>query len=133
MEKDLKLLGWKARSAPGLMNFIGPLWTRQENDSWGYGLLLEEHHCNPAGIVHGGIITTLADHALSTLAWEASGRQPCITIQLGTHFLLPVQPGTFLEARGCIVQQGRSLFFMEGRLSVEDRDVALVNGVWKKA
>lgn len=132
-EQHLSALGWKARSVPGFLDGIGPLWARRLDDVWEYGLLLNESHRNSAGMVHGGVVDTLADHALSALAWEAAERRPCITIQLGTHFLSPIQPGDFLEARGAVVQQGRSLIFMEGRLSVGKRDVASASGVWKLA
>lgn len=132
LQQDLAALGWRARRVPGLLERIGPLWTRREDDGWGYGLLLDESHCNGAGMVHGGVVTTLADHALSALAWEAAERHPCITIQLGSQFLAPIRPGDFLEARGAVVQRGRSLLFMEGRLSVGERDVASASGVWKR-
>lgn len=132
MPQNLTALGWKARSVPGLMDRVGPLWTRREDEGWGYGLLLDESHCNGAGMVHGGMVTMLADHALSALAWEAAGRQPCITVHLGTHFLAPIRPGDFLEARGSVAQQGRSLLFMEGKLFVSERVVSLVSGVWKQ-
>ena|SRR5690554_4662776 len=130
--QNLAALGWKPRKVPGLLDRIGPLWTRRENEQWGYGLLLDESHCNGAGMVHGGVVTTLADHALSAIAWEAAERLPCITIQLGTQYLAPVRPGDFLEARGMVIQRGRSLLFMEGRLSVGERDVASASGVWKR-
>ena len=131
--QDLVALGWKSRSVPGLIDLIGPLWTRREDDSWGYGLLLDESHCNGVGMVHGGIATVLADHSLSALAWEAAGRHPCITIHLDTHFLAPIRPGSFLEARGSVVQLGRSLLFLEGKLSVGDHVVSMASGVWKQA
>lgn len=133
IETHLNALGWKVRNVSGLLDRIGPLWARRRDDGWEYGLLLDESHCNSAGLVHGGVVTTLADHALSAIAWEAVERHPCVTIQLGTHFLAPIHAGSFLVARGSVVQLGRSTLFMEGVLSVEEKKVAVASGVWKRA
>lgn len=133
MEENLNSLGWKVRNVPGLINRIGPLWARRRGDNWEYGLMLDESHCNSAGLIHGGIVTTLADHALSAIAWEAAERRPCVTIQLGTHFLSPIRAGSFLVAQGSVVQLGRSTLFMEGVLSVDGKKVAVASGVWKQA
>lgn len=131
-EESLNSSGWKVRDVPGLLNRIGPLWARRKADSWEYGLLLDESHCNSAGLIHGGVVTTLADHALSVIAWEASGRHPCVTVQLGTQFLAPIRAGSFLVAHGSVVQLGRSTLFMEGVLTVEKEKVAVASGVWKR-
>jgi len=121
---DPTLEGWKPRALPGFFNLVGPLWTKKEGDSWAYGFLAEERHTNPAGIVHGGMLTTLFDHALSTIAWEANERRPCITVALDVHFLEPARPGDFVATRGRIVRQTTSLVFMQGSLTVERREVA---------
>lgn len=66
---------------------MGPLFTRQEDGGWAYALLPTAAHLNPAGVVHGGLLATLIDHALSAIAGQASGRVPCVTVQLDSHFL----------------------------------------------
>ena len=83
--------------------------------------LAEERHTNPAGIVHGGMLTTLLDHALSVIAWEANERKPCITVALDVQFLAPARPGDFVVAAGRIVRQTSSLVFMQGSLTVDGR------------
>ena len=34
---DPALDGWKARTLPGFIGVVGPLWTRREGDRWAYG------------------------------------------------------------------------------------------------
>lgn len=123
--------GWRERTLPGFVGLIGPLWTRREDAGWAYGLLTTEAHLNPAGVVHGGLTTSLIDHALSALAWEAMGRQPCVTVQLDTHFLAAVQAGRFLEARGRVVRATASLVFMQGGISVDGEAVLGASAVMK--
>jgi uncharacterized protein (TIGR00369 family) len=109
----------------------GPLWTRRQGDGWEYGILTSAEHANPGGVVHGGLISTLMDHALSAIGWAASGRRPCVTVQLDTQFLAPVVPGTFLKATGRVVRATGSLLFMQGELSVDDNAVASGSAVLK--
>src|SRR5947208_3862273 len=96
--------GWKSRTFEGFFGLVGPLWTKKEGEGWAYGLLAEPRHANSAGVVHGGMLATMLDHALSIVGWEAQGRQRCVTIQLDTHFIAAVKPGQFVEARGRVVR-----------------------------
>ena len=88
-------------------------------------------HTNPAGIVHGGMLTTLLDHTLSVIAWEANERKPCITVALDVHFLAPARPGDLVVARGRIVRQTSSLAFTQGSLTVRDDEIATASAIMK--
>ena len=121
--------GWTPRTLPGFAGLVGPLWTRREGDDWAYAILVEDRHQNPAGVAHGGLVSTLADHALSAIAWEANARKPCITIALDVRFLAPARAGELLVARGQVVRQTGSLAFLEGRVTVGDRDVATASAI----
>lgn len=116
--------GWKPRSLEGFAGLVGPLWTRKEGESWAYGLLAEAKHANPAGLVHGGMLMTLIDHALSAIAWEAAERKPCVTVQVDVKFIAPVRPGQFVEARGRVLKRTSGLVFMQGVLAAQGAEVA---------
>lgn len=85
----------------------------------------------PQSVIHGGLLATLMDHALSAIAREAAGRLPCVTIQLDSHFLSAVQPGSFIVARGRITRRSSTLVFMQGALSVEKDKVVTGNAILK--
>ena len=123
--------GWKSRDLPGFFGLVGPLWTKKEGDTWAYAVLATGAHTNPAGIVHGGMLSTLLDHALSAIAWEANARKPCITVSLEVHFLAPARPGDFIEARGRITRQASSLSFTQGSLTVGERVIATAAAILK--
>jgi len=130
-EDDLRQAGWKQRSLQGFIQSAGPLWTRREGAIWQYGLLTGPSHVNPAGVVHGGVLATLMDHALSAIAWEGVGRRACVTVQLNTVFLAPVLPGAFLKAEGQIVRTTRTLVFAQGEIAVDGEIVLTGTAVLK--
>lgn len=124
--------GWRAVTKPGFPAGLGTLWARRDEAGWECGLGLTESHLNAAGAVHGGVLMALGDHALSLAAWEAAGRQPCVTVQFGTQFLRTASPGLFLRARGRVTRLTRHLAFMRGELfTAPDSFVASVDGVWR--
>ena len=123
--------GWKPRPLAGFIASVGPLWTRREKDSWAYAFLPTSQHINPAGIVHGGFLMTLIDHALSAIAWEDAGRRPCVTVQMDVRFLTAVQPQTLVEARGRVLRRTSTLSFTDGHLTAGAEVVATASAILK--
>lgn len=70
-------------------------------------------HLNLQGLVHGGILATLADTAMGLAVRTVlePGRRH-VTVQLGIEFLSPGRPGT-IAARGRTVKIGTQLGFAE--------------------
>lgn len=128
----LQAAGWRQRTLPGFAQRFGPLWTRREGDAWAYGVLATAEHLNPAGRVHGGALCSLLDHALSTVAWEAAGRRPCVTVQLSTQFLAAAGEGQFLEARAQVTRMTSSLVFMHGSVTAGAVELLQGSGVLKQ-
>lgn len=123
--------GWRQRELGGFCGLIGPLWTRKEEAGWAYAVLATDNHVNPAGLVHGGLIAALMDHALSAIAWEKLGRRPCVTVQLDTHFLSAARAGQFLEGRGRVVRATSSLVFMQGAITIGGAEIAVASALLK--
>jgi uncharacterized protein (TIGR00369 family) len=76
----------------------------------------QEVHCNGLGILHGGVICTMLDIAMSAAALGAlrlAGAVP--TLELKTSFLAAARPGP-LEATGRVRRLGRTIAFLEGEL-----------------
>ncbi len=92
-------------------------------------LTLGDVHRNHLGTAHGGVILTLLDIALGSVARLATGHS-VMTINLQTSFLAPGSGE--LTAEGRVLQQGRSLVFCEG--DVRDAQgilVAKASGLFK--
>ena len=77
------------------------------------------------------MLSTLLDHALSIIAWEANERKPCITVALDVQFLAAARPGDFVVARGRIVRQTASLVFAQGSLTVDAQQIATASAILK--
>ena len=131
-EEALQNAGWRTLSPKGFAGLVGPLWARRETDgALALGILTGEGHVNPGGFVHGGLIATLLDHVISTAAWEAANRVPCVTVQLDTKYLSAVAAGSFLEARASVLRKTRELVFTQGELRVGHDMVATGTAVLK--
>jgi len=131
MSFDPEAAGWSARPPAGFAGLTGPFWTRAEGDSWAYGILAEDRHTNPKGIVHGGMILTLLDNSMGLAVWRATNNRPHVTMQLNTQFIAAAHPGEFLEGRGEVLRITRSVVFVRGKITVGDRLVAAGDGIWK--
>jgi uncharacterized protein (TIGR00369 family) len=92
-------------------------------------LVLGPEHANNLGIAHGGVICTLLDIAMGTVARSTVGR-PVITLDMQTAFLAPGR-GTLI-GEGRILRAGLSTIFCEAEVRNEAGElVAKGSGVFK--
>ena len=120
--------GWKIVKPIGFGELVGPIW---RNGDARFGFLVEAKHLNFADIVHGGMLTTLADQAMGMTALRASGNKSHATIELNMQFVGAVRVGEFVEAHCEVVRLTRAIIFMQCRLVVGTRPVANATGIWK--
>ena len=123
--------GWKLMRGSGFGELVGPILARREDETWAYAFQSGPQHENRQGAIHGGMLMTFADHAIGAIAWEASGRRKCVTMQLESQFLSAGIPGDFVECRGEAVRVARSVIFMRGMVTVGERPVLSATGIWK--
>jgi acyl-coenzyme A thioesterase PaaI-like protein len=72
---DLARAGWKIAKPIGFGELVGPIWRHGDAR---FGFVVEQKHLNFADIVHGGMLTTLADQAMgmTRCAPPATNRTP---------------------------------------------------------
>lgn len=116
----------------GFEEVIGPIHVKQVDGAYVCGVAAEPRHANRRGVIHGGMLISLADHTLGMIVSHALERQPCATISLNTDFLSSARAGDWIECRGRITRATRSLVFITGELRVGDRLIATATGIWKK-
>jgi uncharacterized protein (TIGR00369 family) len=80
---------------------------------------------NPAGFVQGGFLTAMLDDTMGPAAWIMTrGELYTATIDLTVSFLAPAKLGP-LFGEGQVVQLGKTIAFLEGRLmDADDRLLA---------
>lgn len=131
MNEDTPVADWRPLKTPGLMQMIGPLCSQRHQDRWRYGLATGPQHTNPAGIIHGGTLTALLDHAMSIVAWNQVERQPVVTVHMDTNFLSAAKPGDFLEVDVVLRHRTGSMLFVDGTVSVGAQEIATASCVMK--
>lgn len=99
-----KLLGWHvldARPADG--------WIR-------VGFEARPEFLNPAGVIQGGILAAMLDDTMGPAMFiMAEGRVFTPTIEMHVSFLAPARLGP-LVGEGQVIQGGKSIAFLEGKL-----------------
>lgn len=84
-------------------------------------LVLKDHHLNPGGIIHGGVIASLLDIAIGlALRTRLPVEFAHVTTQLHINYLKPCRSGR-VTAIGTAIHQGRRTGYGEATL-VDDRD-----------
>ncbi len=122
----------RVTNAGNFSTMIGPTWQRREDDSsLTFGLRVEEKHLNSRGVVHGGMLMSFMDQLLGRTVHNQIGRKPTATVQLDNQFLAGVREGDWVLGKGHVERETRSLLFVTGRLSVDDKPVLISSGVWK--
>ena len=126
---------FEPRSAMGFAAHVGPLYLRKPDPANGVagamGFRVKKIHINPNGLLHGGMLMTMADHVLGGLVWAMSERRTSSTVNLVTNFLAPGKLGDWVEGRGQVTRSTRSLVFARGRLYVDDKVLITCSGTWK--
>jgi uncharacterized protein (TIGR00369 family) len=79
--------------------------------------------CNPTGFIQGGILSAMLDDSMGPAVFVTSdGRFYATTISLTVNFIAPAKPGPLIvEAQ--VIQIGKSIAFMEGKLTANDGTV----------
>ncbi len=125
-----------------------PIYERAGRESVSIGLWLRDAHCNARGIVHGGLISALADNAmghsciaaLKTLGArnvEAGGSQAgpkisgLVTVNLAIDFLGTARPGAWLRIDCDVGKIGRTLCFASCTVSADGEPCARGTATFK--
>jgi acyl-coenzyme A thioesterase PaaI-like protein len=112
----------------------GPIWRlAAEGDLRRFALVIANKHLNGGGNVHGGLLMTFADIAMSQTARATSGAPSCSTVSLTCDFVGPAGLGEILDARVRVTRQTRTMVFLCADIAVGTRPVAVATGLWKIA
>jgi uncharacterized protein (TIGR00369 family) len=100
----------------GFLEAVGPLYGRWDGQRLLMGFRVEERHCNPGPVVHGGMMATFADMFIPIAARMQSkadvGFAP--TVNLTLDFLSPTTHGSWVEGTAEFLRAGKTLFYAQG-------------------
>ena len=126
--------GSKRADTVGFNRFSGPLYgLPDDGDLTRFAFIAEHKHLNGSGNVHGGMLMTLADVAMSRTTRMKGGSTRPSTVSLSCDFVSGAKLGELIEARVRIVRQTRTLMFMSAGIACGERPVMNASGLWKIA
>ena len=95
-----------------------------------HALSVEDHHFNSAGIVHGGVLFTLADTAMGAALYPTIGPgEGCATIEIKINFFKPVVAGAIV-CTAETVSKGKTVANLEACVYVGELLVAKASGTF---
>lgn len=124
--------GWKPMRIGGFIGLAGPLLketTSQEPPRFAFQT--KDEHCNPLGLIHGGVLVTLLDQVIALAAVRAADNRPTVTVQLDTRFIGAARAGDLLIAHATIRKATRSLIFADAEVVTGETSLALATAVMK--
>lgn len=112
-----------------------PLYSRVDDGAVVIGVTAGDAHCNSRGLVHGGLISALADNAMGLSCVQAhrdAGNEVAgaVTVTLHVDFLRPAKRGQWLEFTTTAIKTGRSMDMAQGKVTADGRDCAFVSATF---
>lgn len=96
---------------------VGPLCWMKRGENIVVGVSVEQRHVNAIGSMHGGMLMTLVDTAVTLAAGRAAPKgQYAVTQGLSADFLAPAKAGDWVEAEIEVLRAGRSTISLDCRV-----------------
>ncbi len=109
-----------------------PLYSKRTAEAVVIGLRLAKPHTNARGLIHGGLIATLADNAMGhSCAHRMGGASSLVTIGLTVDFVGTAQVGQWLTVESDVIKTGGTLCFAQSLIKSDGVIVARANGTFR--
>jgi len=118
----------------GYNQYIGPLYHLPEQEGFQrFCFRALDRHMNSVGAVHGGMLMSLADIAMSRAARAGTDAQNSSTVSLSCDFVSPGKLGEVVEARVRVTRRARTTVFLSADIVSDGRVLLVASGIWKIA
>ena len=109
-----------------------PLYARRLDGIVQIGVRLREAHCNSRGLLHGGVIATLADNAMG-LSCGASlpSVQGLVTVSLSVDYAGSARTGQWLQIAPRVLKTGRSMRFADAVVTADGDIIARASATFR--
>lgn len=120
-----------AAFSPGYLDLSGPYFLLRQADAAVVGLRVGESHANYLGVAHGGVLTAMADVALSyQIHASENPALPVATSTLTCNFLAAARCGDWLEAHCRIDRLGKRTAYASGEIRRGTEILMTMSGVF---
>jgi uncharacterized protein (TIGR00369 family) len=118
------------RSSP-FLDLLGPIYNQRTDRGLVIGLRVEDKHCNARGLVHGGLLSSLADVALGyNSAFAQEPPTPIVTSSLTIDYAGTAKLGDWITIESDVQKVGKSLAFANCYFIVESVRIARASAVF---
>lgn len=115
----------------GFLGATGPFYLKPDGAGVIIGLRVTQTQLNMAGLVHGGMMATLADVTLAQQIYVSQSPPiPMVTTSLTTNFLAAAKLGDWIEGRGRIDRIGGRIAYASGELLCGEEILMTMTGVF---
>jgi len=109
-----------------------PLYSRKTEKAVIIGLRLAEPHTNSRGLIHGGLIASLADNAMGyscaqAMGWTAS----LLTVSLAVDYVGTARIGQWLAVECDVIKTGSTICFAQSLIKADNMAIARANGTFR--
>lgn len=114
-----------------------PIYSRRLEDRVIIGLYAREPHTNSRGMVHGGLITAIADNAMGLSCGQvllAEGRKPeggLVTVSLAIDFIGAAKLGQWVAFDTQYVKAGKTLCFAQAFITADGQVIGRADARFK--
>ena len=109
-----------------------PLYSKKTEKSVSMGLRLAKPHTNARGLIHGGLIASLADNAMGYSCAQALGwASSLVTISLAVDFVGSAEIGQWLAVESEVIRTGSTICFAQSLIKADDAVIARANGTFR--
>lgn len=107
-----------------------PIWSKRVDGAIYMGIVSASPHCNSRGLVHGALLTALADNAMGLSCALGQGERQLVTVNLAIDFVASARLGQWVEVQPSVIRNGTSLCFASALILADGMPCARVNGTF---
>jgi uncharacterized protein (TIGR00369 family) len=109
-----------------------PLYSRRTEKSVDLGLRLAKPHTNARGLIHGGLIASLADNAMGYSCAQATNwTTSFVTVSLAVDYVGSAVTGQWLAVECDVIKTGSTLCFAQSLIKADGAVIARANGTFR--
>ena len=111
---------------------LEPLYSKRTEKGVTMGLRLGKPHTNSRGLIHGGLIASLADNSMGYSCVQAmGGTSSLVTISLAVDFIGSAQLGQWLAVESEAIKTGSTICFAQSLIKADEATIARANASFR--
>ena len=109
-----------------------PLFSKRTDKAVFMGLRLSKAHTNARGLIHGGLVASLADNSMGYSCAQATGwTTSFVTVSLAVDYVGSARIGQWLAVECEVIRTGSTLCFAQSLIKADDTLIARANGTFR--